>query len=150
RLTAENYSRYIEFVNYEEAFAGETGRVVACFHYSNFEWLSIASGFRGVEASVSAQEFKNPLLNPVFREWRELSGHTIVASGKGGVVRLRRALQQKRTVAILVDLTVPPERRAVVIDCLGLKTCVTSAHAWLHELIDAPIIPAHCEPLPGG
>jgi lauroyl/myristoyl acyltransferase len=38
----------------------------------------------------------------------------------------------------------------VAIDCLGLKTSVTSAHAWLHEQTGAPIIPAHCEPLPDG
>jgi lauroyl/myristoyl acyltransferase len=38
----------------------------------------------------------------------------------------------------------------VAIDCFGLKTSVTSAHAWLHQRTGAPIIPAHCEPLPGG
>jgi lauroyl/myristoyl acyltransferase len=27
---------------------------------------------------------------------------------------------------------------------------VTSAHAWLHERTGAPIVPAHCEPLPDG
>src|SRR3954451_1206446 len=35
RLNAENYSQYIEFVNYEQAFSGDTGQIVACFHYSN-------------------------------------------------------------------------------------------------------------------
>jgi lauroyl/myristoyl acyltransferase len=27
---------------------------------------------------------------------------------------------------------------------------VPSAHAWLHERTGAPIVPAHCEPLPDG
>ena len=51
---------------------------------------------------------------------------------------------------MLVDLTVSPKMGAVAIDCLGLKTSVTSATAWLHERTRIPIIPVHCEPLPGG
>lgn len=39
---------------------------------------------------------------------------------------------------------------SVPIDCFGLKTSVTSAHAWLSEQTGAPIIPAHTEPLPNG
>ena len=29
----------------------------------------------------------------------------------------------------------------MAVDCFGLKTSVTSAHAWLHERSGAPIIP---------
>jgi lauroyl/myristoyl acyltransferase len=59
-------------------------------------------------------------------------------------------LRRKGRTALLVDLTVPPNQGAVVIDCFGLKTSVTSAHAWLHERTGVPIVPAHCEPLPDG
>jgi len=45
---------------------------------------------------------------------------------------------------------VPPSQGAVAIDCFELKTCVTSAHAWLAERTGVPIIPAHCEPLSNG
>jgi len=51
---------------------------------------------------------------------------------------------------MLVDLTVPPRQGAVAIDCFGLKSSMTAAHAWLHQRTGTPIIPAHCEPLPGG
>ena len=37
-----------------------------CYHYSNFEWLSIVSAFAGLEGVVIAQQFKNPLLDPIF------------------------------------------------------------------------------------
>src|SRR5438132_1648283 len=36
------------------------------------------------------------------------------------------------------------------IECFGLKTSVTSAHASLHKQTGVPIIPVHCEPLVGG
>jgi lauroyl/myristoyl acyltransferase len=51
---------------------------------------------------------------------------------------------------LLVDLTVPPNLGAVAIECFGLKTSVTSAHAWLHKRTGVPIIPVHCEPRAGG
>src|SRR5207245_9092746 len=70
RLTSQNFSRYVEFEN-REAWDEEDTRpgkpvVVGCYHYSNFEWLSIVSAFAGLEGVVIAQQFKNPLLDPIF------------------------------------------------------------------------------------
>ena len=36
-------------------------------------------------------------------------------------------------VALLVDTTLPPHHPTVVIECFGLKTIITVAHAWLQE-----------------
>ena len=38
----------------------------------------------------------------------------------------------------------------MVIECFGLKTIVTVAHAWLQRRTGVPIIPVYCEPLPDG
>ena len=152
RLTRENFSRYIEMENFEEISRGtgpERSFILATYHYSNFEWLSIASGYSGKTGTIVAQEFKNSLLDPIFRKIRERCGHEFI-SRERGLVRLYKVLRRKGTTALLVDLTVPPNQGAVAIDCFGLKTSVTSAHAWLSEQTGAPIIPAHCEPLPDG
>jgi lauroyl/myristoyl acyltransferase len=122
---------------------------MACYHYSNFEWLSIAGGYAGIIGTIISQEFKNELLDPVFKAIRERPGHEFVPR-QHGIVRLYKALRRKRTTALLVDLTIPPSQGAVVIECFGLKTSVTLAHAWLHARTGVPIIPAHCEPLPEG
>jgi len=152
RLTHENFSRYIEWENLEET-ARETGPecsfIVACYHYSNFEWLSLAGGFADLKGTIISQEFKNSLLDPIFKKLREQSGHELVPRARG-IIRLYKVLRRKGRTALLADLTVPPSLGAVAIDCFGLKTSVTSAHAWLHEQTGAPIIPAHCEPLPDG
>jgi Kdo2-lipid IVA lauroyltransferase/acyltransferase len=152
RLTVENFSRYIELENFGEALeAGgpERSIMIACFHYSNFEWLSLACGYLGLTGTIVAQEFKNSLLDPIFKRLREQSGHQLVAR-EGGIMRLYKVLRRKGRTALLVDLTVPPDQGAVGVECFGLKTCVTSAHAWLHEHTGVPIVPAHCEPLPDG
>lgn len=153
RLNGENVSRHVEFENFEE-IARVTGPertfIMACYHYSNFEWVGIAGGYVGIVGTVLSQEFKNDLLGPIFKAIRERPGHEFVPR-EGGLIRIYKALRRKRTTAILVDLTIPPKGQGVVaIDCFGLKTSVTSAHAWLHERTGVPIIPVHCEPLPKG
>ena len=152
RLTLQNFSRYIEWENLEETARGtgpERSIMIACYHYGNFEWLSLACGFLDLKGTIISQEFKNSLLDPIFKKLREQSGHDLVPRERG-IVRLYKVLRRKGRTALLVDLTVPPTQGAVAIDCFGLKTSVTSAHAWLHEQTGTPIIPAHCEPLPDG
>ena len=152
RLTKENFWRYIDIENLERFHrdAGpEKTLIAASMHYGNFEWTSLALGFVGYSAEVVTQEFKNPLLDPIFEKVREHFGHNVVPR-RGAIVRLYKTLRRGGCVAVLVDLTVHPRQPSVPIDCFGLKTCVTMAHAWLHEKTGAPILPAHCEPLPNG
>jgi lauroyl/myristoyl acyltransferase len=152
RLTQENFSQFIELENFSET-ARDTGTelslMIACYHYSNFEWLSLACGFLGLKGTIISQEFKNSSLDPIFKKLREQSGHELVPRDRG-IMRLYKILRRKGRTALLVDLTVPPSRGAVAIDCFGLKTSVTSAHAWLHQRTRVPIVPAHCEPLTKG
>ena len=123
--------------------------MVACYHYSNFEWLSLACGYLGFAGTIISQEFKNSLLDPIFTKLRQQSGHELIPRDRG-IMRLYKVLRRKGRTALLVDLTVPPTQGAVAIDCFGLKTCVTSAHAWLQKQTGVPIVPAHCEPLANG
>src|SRR5438067_5036847 len=135
RLTQQNFSRYIECENLEETVRGtgpERSLICACYHYSNFEWLSLAGGFLDLKGTIVSQEFKNSLLDPIFNKLREQSGHELVPRERV-IIRLYKVLRQKGRTALLADLTVPPSQGAVAIDCYGLETSVTSAHAWLHE-----------------
>jgi Kdo2-lipid IVA lauroyltransferase/acyltransferase len=152
RLTKENFRRYIEIENLERAEqqAGpDRCAIVICLHYGNFEWLSLALGFLGYPADIVAEKQRNPKLDEILQRARKRSGHTIVPR-KGAIIHVYKTLRRRGRVAILIDLTVRPTHPAVVIKCFGLQTCVTIAHAWLHQRTGAPIIPAHCEPLPGG
>jgi Kdo2-lipid IVA lauroyltransferase/acyltransferase len=152
RLTQENFSQFIELENFGETTRDtgpERSLMIACYHYSNFEWLSLACGFLDLGGTIISQEFKNPSLDPIFKKLREQSGHELVSRDRG-IMRLYKVLRRKGRTALLVDLTVPPTQGAVVIDCFGLKTSVTCAHGWLHERTGVPIVPAHCEPLVNG
>ena len=151
-LTKENYSRFIEVENFElvqEEMNTGKGIIFACCHYSNFEWVAIAANFFGVQSALITQEFKNPLLDAIFVGLRESSGQRVIPRG-GGVLRLFKTLRSGGHVAILTDLTIPAQLPTVAIDCFGMKTSVTFAHAWAYRRSGAPIIPVHCEPLPEG
>jgi len=148
RLTSSNFHRYIDFEWPQELQPGENV-IIACYHYSNFEWLSLACGFRGLRGTILAQEFKNSVLEPIFRRLREQSGHSFIPR-TGGILRVFKLLRRGGSTAMLIDLTVPPGTSAVAINCLGLQKSVTPAHAWLHQQTGAALIPAHCQPLDGG
>jgi KDO2-lipid IV(A) lauroyltransferase len=152
RLTRENINRYVEIRNIElwqDELKPERPVIFGCYHYGNFEWMSHVVGFAGIVSSIIAQEFKNPLLDPIFVRLRETAGHRVVAR-EGAVLHLYKALRRKGRVAILVDLTIPAQLPTVAINCFGMQTSVTFAHAWLHQVTGATIINAHCEPLSDG
>src|SRR5438093_8161544 len=96
RLTQTNFSRYIELQNFEEmarAIGPERSMIVACYHYGNFEWLSLAGGFLDLKGTIISQEFKNSLLDPIFKKLREQSGHELVPRERG-IIRLYKALRR--------------------------------------------------------
>ncbi len=111
RLTQQNFSRYIECENLEETVRGHrTGAQSDCapaIITATFEWLSLAGGFLDLKGTIISQEFKNSLLDPIFKKLREQSGHELVPRERG-IIRLYKVLRQKGRTALLVDLTVPP------------------------------------------
>jgi KDO2-lipid IV(A) lauroyltransferase len=152
RLTRENYTRHIDVVNldlWQKEIRPGNPVIFGCCHYSNFEWIANAANYFGVESALVTQEFKNELLNPIFVSLRECSGQRVI-SRQGAVLQLYKTLHRGGRVAILTDLTIPAVLPTVAIDCFGLKTSVTFAHAWAHRRAGATIINVHCEPLPGG
>ena len=152
RLTAENFAELIEFADLEQwSGALENGKPViwGCHHFSNFEWMATSVGLSGRKSVIMAQEFKNPLLDPTFIALREWGGHRVVTR-QGSLLHLYRALRRGERVAIFADLTISAKIPSVVIDCFGMKRCVSFAQAWLHQRTGAPIINAHMEPLPDG
>ena len=150
-VNAENLSRYVEMENLPEVkgLADAGPLIVAVPHYGNWEWLSAACAYKVKPGTIIMQQFKNSRLDPIFRSLREHSGHELIAQERG-VLKLYKALRRGGAIALLLDLTLPPREGAVVIDCFGLKTSVTAAHAWLSKQTGAPIVVGHCEPLKDG
>lgn len=152
RLSSENLHTIFDLEDIERLTAeggAERGAIFACLHYGGFEWIAVVLGLSGFQWTFVTQAFKNPLLNSTFNALRESSGHQTVRR-EGAILRLVKALRNRRSIGLAVDLTVSAKLPSVPITCFGMQTCVTFAHAWLHKRTGASIIPTHCEPLPGG
>ncbi len=82
RLTAENFSKYIELENIEETarYGPERSIMIACYHYSNFEWLSLASGCRSYAPSEDA--FRGDRLFR-FEDKRDFSARLVKRTNRG-------------------------------------------------------------------
>ncbi|MDQ3119864.1 MAG: hypothetical protein M3Q89_09910 [Verrucomicrobiota bacterium] len=152
RLTQKNLGVIFDLTDLERLKRDrgtEQGTIFACLHYGGFEWIALVLGLSGFRCTVVTQAFKNPLLNSIFNQRREVSGHQTIRR-EGAMLRLYKALRNGRSVTLAVDLTISAKLPSVPISCFGMQTCVTFAHAYLHRRTGAPIIPTHCEPLPGG
>ncbi len=151
RLNRENLEKYVSFSFASEASlrAMQTGAVIATPHAGNFEWLSLAAAFQGFDSLVVAENFKNPALTRLFTKLRQSSGQIIIPQ-EGAVLRMFKHLKRGGRVALLTDLTAPPEQSAAVISCFGLKTSVTMAHAVLAQRSGRPILPVIALPAEAG
>lgn len=154
-LTRMNDDNWRDFVMCEdvdaERLAEECGKggIWVTAHFGNFEVSSSAWGFRGSKMVTVAQDFKNPALTPIFQRARATAGHVLIPQ-HGAMIRLMKTLRRGGNVAMLSDLNLPPGRTSTVIECFGLKTCVTTLHAMLSQRTDRAVIPALCFPYEDG
>ena len=152
RLNADNY---LEFVDFEfespdiETRARERGAIWVTPHYGSFDWISLVFGYRGFSFRVIAQPFKNPLLDQIFIDHREHSGHQVIPQ-QGAMLKLLRHLKSGGHGAFLIDLSLKPDQAATVVQCHGLFTSVTKLHAELAIRTGLPLIPTVSVPRLGG
>ncbi len=125
------------------------GAIFFCLHFGNWEWMGQIGGFLGQRFYFVAQEFKNSLLDDIFRRLREHSGCTQVAR-QGALLKLVRGIKSKISTGIIIDLTVPPQQASIVIDAFGKKMCVTNAAAALHKRLGCALVPCCCIRQPDG
>ncbi len=152
RLTEDNYAEIITLQLEEPDIVEITnskGGLWVTPHFGNFEIISLIWGFRGVKFLVVAQDFKNPTLTGVFKKLREGTGHTVIPQ-QAAMLRLMKALKKGANTALLTDLNIPPSKTATVIECFGLKTCVTTLHVNISDRLGLPVFPGLCIPLENG
>lgn len=118
----------------------DQGVIFVLQHVGNWEVANFVAGWRGQGTRVIAQEFKNPLLGPVFDHAREASGNEVLGRQRV-MVRILKHLGRGGAVAMLADLTLPPDQPTVVIECFGLQTCVTSMHVELAKRLGCVLVP---------
>ncbi len=144
RLNLRNLSKVASFEE-PAAFAqmmaeGRQAAIFVTMHFGNFEWGSALLGFNGCPGQVLTQRFKNDRLTPIFARFREISGSKVITRERS-MIRLLKLVRQRKTVGILVDLTLKMEDPGMIIDVFGMKMRTTLLHAVLHRRTGVPIQP---------
>jgi len=151
-FTAANYTERMRMEGWDEARAlvkENSGGIFVCLHYGNFEWLSIAGAYEFLPGCIVTQQFRNPLLGPVFDRLRAMSGHRIIAQERSMLVTLKH-LKAGGNIGVLIDLQLDPRLPSVPIRSFGRWCSVTKLHAMLQKRTGFPIIPIESVPLPDG
>ena len=151
-FTADNYRDHMVMEGWDQARElnrRHRGGIFVCLHYGNFEWLSIAGAFEELPGCIVTQQFKNPLLGPVFDKLRALSGHRIIQQQRSMLVTLKH-LKNGGNIGVLIDLQLDPRLPSVPVRSFGRWCPVTKLHAMLQQHTGLPVIPIESVPLPDG
>ena len=157
-ITTENAHKYLEISGFTEVLeqSAREGRgiVFVCGHQGNWEWASVAFGLCGGQASIVAEDFKNPALTELFVRLRSRGIHRVLGQERS-VLRMLKAVLKGQHVALLGDLNLDPGGAAVVIDAFkregaALEMCATRLHSLMTIRGNALLVPAITEPLPNG
>jgi lauroyl/myristoyl acyltransferase len=152
RVDDATLAEFAEVEGAEQAralFAENRGSIFINVHYGAFEWGFLAPGFFGWRGLGVAEDFKNPLLAPLFARLRGAGGNRILPQ-RNSMLHLFKHLKTGGGTGSMADLTLPPSGASAVIRVFGRETCVTQLHGLLHLRTGAPILPIESEHLPGG
>lgn len=147
-LTPENYQRYIRIEGLENHPIHRDKNAPGVYfltHFSNFEWISLASSFAVTPGLVITQTFKNPLLGPIFDQLRARGGHTIIPPSRA-LIRMIKLLRSGGKVGAAADLSIDPRHGAVPVRCFGLWTSMSPLAGILSERGEAGLVPSQIFP----
>jgi Kdo2-lipid IVA lauroyltransferase/acyltransferase len=151
-LTPEELWQWVEFDNCEPLIAARenrSGGIMLTSHFGSFEWSSLIVGHMGLHLKIVARDFRNSLLNSVFKDARECSGQQVYNRDRVAL-RLLRALRSGSHIAMLPDLAVQPDSVASPVVMFGIPSFLTAMPAELSLRFGAPIYTTICEPLDDG
>ncbi len=157
-INADNSGSLIEFSGFHEVLeqSAREGRGIAFVlgHQGNWEWASIAFALCGGQASIVAEDFKNPALTELFVRLRSRGIHRVLGQDRS-ILKMLKAVLKGQHVALLGDLNLDPSGAAVVIRAFekngeALEMCATRLHAIMTKRGNALLVPALTEPLSNG
>lgn len=123
-----------------------SGKPVLFFsaHLGNWEMIPVSAALLGFRAHIFYRAPNNPLLLKLFSA-RQISGETI-PKGAAGARRAFALLKRGENLGILVDQKL---NDGIAVPFFGRDAMTGTALAEFALRFDAPLLPVHCERLPG-
>lgn len=147
----ERIRKYVSFTDNELKRSFFEDKPIACItaHMGNWEILGQTSALLGADMASIAAKIKNPLVDKMFIEQRELTGQTIIPQ-KGALKTLIARFRKNGKAAFVLDQNTDVEAGGIVVNFLGLPMSVSPAPAALAYRTGTEIMLGFCLPQPGG
>lgn len=141
--------KYVELDASAEPFLRPKNQICITAHFGNWEIIGQMTALHGFPLHSIAMPVKNPEVNRMLIERREITGQTIIPR-EGALRKLLGILRSGGKTAFLVDQNTPERQGGIWVDYFGLPVPVTSAPAALAVKTGSEIVIGFCAPLRGG
>lgn len=148
-LARHTQTRIQELVRFDPTFAQAIFRpgaqICLTAHMGNWEVLGLSVSQRGFPLTSVTAPLKNPWVDHIFTELRNLTGQRTV-SKQGAVRALLKTLRGGGQIALVLDQNTKPVQGGLFVDFFGLKAPFSSAAALLALRTGAPMVIGACVP----
>ena len=123
-----------------QELSGGNGLIVALVHAGNWDLAGIWTSRPGIPGVFIARSQKNPQVNGLMNQFREMTGALVVDRDDPHLVRkVVRALKEGRMLAVLIDLRA--RTAGMNLPYLGGRADVGAGLAAIAQLSGAPVLP---------
>jgi Kdo2-lipid IVA lauroyltransferase/acyltransferase len=133
----------------QATMAHRVARVGVTGHFGNWELTGRYWALRSGALMSVAMPLKNPAVDALLQQARQVTGQQIVAR-EGALKKLVRFLRGGGTVGLLLDQNTAPEEGGVYAEFFGRPVAVSPAAGILAPMTGAEIIFAYALPCPDG
>lgn len=145
----ERLRKYVELDASAEPFLHPKNQICITAHFGNWEIVGQMTALHGFPLHSIAMPVKNPEVDRLLIERREITGQTIIPR-EGALRKLLSILRNNGKTAFLVDQNTKESEGGIWVDYFGLPVPVTSAPAALAAKTQSEILIGFCAPLRGG
>ncbi len=141
-------ARLKAYLRYDDSFRvvfDDPPMIILSAHFGNWEIVTLGCSLNGAPMTSIAMPMKNPFANRALNRLRERTGSEI-ATRKGAIRHVIKALRGGRCTAMLVDQNTLPEEGGIFVPFFGLSVPVSKAAGYLWSRTNAKILVSWCIP----
>lgn len=141
--------KYVELDRSTEPFLCPKSQICITAHFGNWEIIGQMTALHGFPLQSIAMPVKNPEVDRLLIERREITGQKIIPR-EGALRKLLSVLRTGGKIAFLVDQNTKESEGGLWVNYFGLPVPVTSAPAALSAKTGSEMLIGFCAPLRGG
>jgi len=149
RHSGKRLSKYVELDSSMQQILCNKNQICITAHFGNWEVVGLAMANQGFPLHSIAMPVKNPEIDRLLIERREVTGQKIIPR-EGALRKLMGILRNGGKTAFLVDQNTKEKEGGIWADYFGLPVLVTPAPAALAAKTGSDVFIGFCAPLQRG